>query len=241
MPNEHSSLSERYDAVMERLAAAIKSSGRARDDVTLVAVSKYHPAESIAALAALGHRDFGENYIQEALTKQDDLAELGLSWHFIGRLQSNKAKLAAGKFRMIHTLDSIKLAHTLHKHAEALAQRQESVGRQAVLIQVNVGQEAQKAGVDADELAPLAEAVMDLPSLELSGLMCLPPVFEGPEESRPYFVQLREARDRLRDRLGLALPHLSMGMSHDFEAAVAEGATMVRVGTDIFGPRPAKA
>ncbi len=232
-------LRERWEAVRARLAESIRAAGRTPDAVTLIAVSKLHAAEEMACVAALGQVDFGENYVQEACAKQEELALrpecAAMRWHFIGHLQSRKAAQVAGRFALVHTVDSRKLAETLDKHAAALGVVQ------PVLIQVNIGAEAQKSGVMAADLPALAEAVQTLPHLELQGLMCLPPVFDNGPLARPHFAHLRELRDGLRPLTGLPLPHLSMGMSGDFEEAVLEGATLVRVGTDIFGPRPPKA
>ncbi len=229
---EQEALRERYLAVRDRLAEAVRRAGRAPGEVALVAVSKFHDAEHIRIVAGAGQRLFGENYVQEALTKQDLLVGLDLEWHCIGRLQSNKARDVAGRFALVHTVDSARLA-------EALSRRQ-IAGRQAVLLQVNIGREEQKAGVPVEEAEALAQTVLALPGLDLRGLMCLPPYCEDPEASRPFFSRLRELRDRLAARLGVALPCLSMGMSDDFVQAVEEGATLVRVGTGIFGPRPSR-
>ncbi len=223
-----------YEHVRERVADSAKKSGRAAESVRLLAVSKYQPIEKIRALAAHGHKDFGENYVQEALTKQEQLQELSLYWHFIGHLQSNKAKYVTGKYDLIHTVDSEKLAQSLQKSANKLNKRQK------VLIQINVGNEPQKAGVAEDDAPGLVESLLKMPGLALEGLMCIPPFFDAPEAARPYFAGLRALRDRLEAELGVSLPQLSMGMSGDLEYAVAEGATIVRVGTDIFGSRPAR-
>lgn len=228
-------LRERWLAVRDGLAGAIRSSGRTADEVCLVAVSKYHPATAIAELAVLGQRDFGENYMQEARAKQAELAGdptcAQVCWHAIGALQTNKAKDAAGHFSLIHSVDSLKLA-------EAIARRMPEDQAQDILLQVNVGEEPQKAGVAPAGLAELAEAVETVPGVRLLGLMCLPPRCGEGEAARPWFVRMRELRDDLERRLARPLPHLSMGMSGDYRQAVEEGATLVRVGTDIFGPRP---
>lgn len=219
--------------VRQRLDQAAKAAGRSPEDITLVAVSKTHPAEAVAAAHALGQVEFGENYVQEVLAKQDALTSLPLHWHFIGHLQSNKAKFVVGRFSLIHTVDSVKLAQNLHKCMERAA----AEDRQDILIQVNIGQEEQKGGVAEGELARLAEEVLKLERLRLLGLMCIPPLSLSAAETRPYFTRLRKLRDGLEGEAGIKLPHLSMGMSHDFVEAVAEGATLVRVGTDIFGRR----
>ena len=236
-------LLERYARVLDRIDAACASAGRPRESVRLIAVSKLHPAESLAQVAAAGQIDFGENYVQEALQKRQDLNAdpataaqcAGIRWHMIGHVQSRKAPLVAGAFNLVHTLDSRKLADAFERRLA------EGGARQPVLFEVNVGGESQKSGVMSADLPELADYVLEhCPHLEVQGLMCLPPVFDAGEAARPYFARLRELRDALSTRLGLPLSELSMGMSGDFEGAVAEGATMVRIGTDIFGPRPAK-
>lgn len=231
-------LRERHAAVLERVRAAVIASGRAPEEVTLLAVSKFHSAGDIACVAAAGQIDFGENYVQEALEKRALLHAQGLCtsvrWHMIGHVQSRKAAQVAGAFSLVHTLDSRKLADALERHMP-------DQGVQPVLLEINVGDEAQKAGIPASEAAALAAHVQEqCPHLSLEGLMCLPPVFDAGEAARPWFARLRRLRDSLRAECGLPLPHLSMGMSGDFAAAIAEGATIVRIGTDIFGPRPPK-
>lgn len=230
-------LRERYVRVLERLDAACAAAGRGRDDVVLIAVSKLHPAADVAAVARAGQLDFGENYVQEALQKREELAGepacRNVRWHMIGHVQSRKAAQVAGAFALIHTLDSRKLADGLERRLAVLE------ARQPVLMEVNVAAEPQKSGIMAEDLPALADYIVEsCPHLELRGLMCLPPVFDAGEAARPHFARLRVLCEELRARLGLPLPELSMGMSGDFEAAVAEGATLVRIGTDIFGPRP---
>lgn len=227
---EKNALQQRYLSVRDRFEEAVRRSGRTMQDVALVAVSKFHPAEAVRAVAEAGHSLFGESYAQEAQEKRAALDDLPLQWHYIGRLQTNKAKDVTGRFDLIHTVDSLKLAETLSR-------RLASGLEQPVLIQLNVGEEAQKAGVDSANLEQLAEGILRLPNLRLLGLMCLPPFFDDGEAARPYFAALREQRDRLAARLGIAFPCLSMGMSGDFVQAIEEGATLVRIGTDIFGPR----
>ena len=209
---------------------------RLRPGVTLVAVSKTQPSSAIREAYQAGQRDFGENYAQEWRDKASELADLpDLVWHFIGGLQTNKVKylvpaprpaaVAAPAVRWVHTVDRLALAEELSRRSAARG------GTTRVLLEVNVGQEASKAGCAPGEVARLAEAVMRLPGLELRGLMCIPPAEDDP---RPHFARLRE----LRDALGLALADLSMGMSGDYPTAMEEGATLVRVGTAIFGARP---
>jgi len=228
-------LSLRLAGVKRRMAAACARANRPPESVRLIAVSKFHPASDIAALAAAGQREFGESYAQEALAKQDELVGQDILWHFIGGLQTKKARQVVGRFALVHSLDSEKLARELFKRA-----REDRV-LQPVLIEVNLGEE-QKAGVDEADLDALADLVVTLKDggsgLDLRGLMCLPPRFDAPEEAREAFAYLRDLRDALAARLGTPLPELSMGMTGDFEAAIEEGATMIRVGTSIFGTRP---
>lgn len=238
-----SELGQRLADVREEIAGAARAAGRDPASVGLVAVSKFHPAASVAEAFAAGQVSFGESYVQEALAKMAGLPGLALDWHLVGGLQSNKAKYVAGRFGLIHSLDSAKLARALSR---ALAERAGDQDHglppraavQEVLLQVNLAGEEQKSGVAEAGVRALAEEVMGLPGLRLSGLMILPPWDPDPELSRPSFARLRELRDRLARELGLPLPHLSMGMSGDFAVAVAEGATLVRVGTRIFGERP---
>jgi len=245
-------LVERLGRVRSGLDDAARAAGRDPSEVTLVAVSKLHPASRIRALAQAGHRDFGESYIQEALAKQEELAgqefdgKDEIFWHFIGGLQSNKAKYVPGRFALLHSLDSLKLAQTLHKRLSASPESAERPGcgrgtgaPLGVLIQVNLGRETQKCGIEEEGLLELAEALAGMDTMRLKGLMLMPPAC-APDQARVYFSRLREVRDGLERRLGAALPELSMGMSGDFAEAVAEGATLVRVGTDIFGPRPTR-
>ncbi len=227
-----SDLGQRLVQTLAEIAETARRAGRDPADVGLVAVSKFHPAASVAEVHGAGQSAFGESYVQEALGKMAELAALPLSWHLVGGLQSNKAKHVAGRFALIHSLDSGKLARALSR---ALTER---AGTQDVLIQVNLAGEEQKSGVAEDQAKALAEEVLGLPGLNLTGLMVLPPYDPDPEISRPYFVRLRQLRDRLARELGQPLAHLSMGMSGDFAPAIEEGATLVRVGTRIFGERP---
>lgn len=217
-------------AVLERLRLAETRHGRAPGSVGLVAVGKSHGPAALRALAAQGQRRFGENYLQEALPKLDALAGEGLEWHFIGALQSNKTAPVAARFDWVQTVDRLKIAERLS------GQRPEALGPLQVLIEVNVSGEASKSGVAPGELAALAHAVAALPRLQLRGLMCLPAPAEGFDAQRRGFARLRELLEALRAE-GLELDTLSMGTSGDLEAAVAEGATLVRVGTALFGER----
>ncbi|MGH7859976.1 MAG: YggS family pyridoxal phosphate-dependent enzyme [Candidatus Binatia bacterium] len=226
-------IGERYLHVRDRIASAAARSGRSPDDVTIVAAAKtFAPAEIESAIAA-GVRDVGENYVQEAGAKRARIAAPGVRWHLIGRLQRNKARQAPVLFDCIHSLDSTALAEALDRAAG-------STGRRVrCLVEVNLGGEGTKGGISPDRLRELLESAGRLPGVAVDGLMAIPPAGGSAEDSRPFFVRLRELRDDLaRLRLpGVHLKELSMGMSGDFEIAVEEGATMVRIGTAIFGPR----
>jgi pyridoxal phosphate enzyme (YggS family) len=226
-------------AVRARIARAAARAGRDPSDVRLIAVSKTFPLESVLAAAAAGQRDFGENRVQEALQKQEALQRTGpsadtpLEWHLIGHLQSNKARRAAGAFACIHSVDSADLLRRLDAAAA------ETGVRQDVLVQVDLAGEATKFGAATDEAERIVEAGAACRAVRVRGLMLLPPWFDDPEMTRPFFRRLVEFRDRLLAR-GVPAPmlrELSMGMSHDLEVAIEEGATMVRVGTAIFGAR----
>jgi pyridoxal phosphate enzyme (YggS family) len=227
------SLQDRLHYVLSRMEQAALRSGRKADDVRLVAVSKTKPAESIRAAVAAGATIIGENYIQEAREKIQGLTELEVQWHFIGRLQTNKAKYAVRLFDLIHSVDSFKLAAELNKYARKAGKIQN------ILIQVNISGETAKAGIEEQEAIPLLRKVAPLENLRVRGLMTMPPFFDEPEKARPYFAALRQLRDRIcsADIQHIRLDELSMGMTGDFEAAVEEGATLVRVGTAIFGER----
>jgi len=218
------------DAVRQRISAAEQRFGRAPGSVALLAVSKTRDAGEIRACAALGQRSFGENYLQEALGKISALADLPIEWHFIGPIQSNKCRDIAAHFDWVHSVDRLKIARLLSD------QRPEGLPPLNVCIQVNVSGEASKSGCTLEELPFLAEAVAALQRLRLRGLMAIPaPAHSFEEQSRPL-RRLREAFGSLQ-HLGYALDTLSMGMSDDLEAAIAEGSTMVRIGTALFGPR----
>jgi len=219
--------------VRERIAVATNRARRNPDEITLIGVSKTHPAEAIREAFAAGLRDFGENRVQEWEGKRAGVADLDANWHLIGHLQSNKAGKAAKLFHAIDSVDDFALAQKLARAKSEFP----GGGKLRVLIEVHLGGEEAKSGVAAAGLAELAEKIRGLEELDLAGLMCIPPYLEDVERVRPYFAQLRELREQLRSRLGLVLPVLSMGMSHDFEAAILEGATEVRVGTAIFGAR----
>jgi pyridoxal phosphate enzyme (YggS family) len=220
---------ERLDRVRGRVEAAALRSGRPGSAVTLVAVSKTMPVEAIQEAVAAGVRIFGENRVQEARDKIAAVSGVA-EWHLVGHLQTNKAKIAAGLFDRIHSLDSIRLAHELDRHAG------EAGRRLRCLIQVNVGGETQKNGVAEGEVRELLNEIVGLRHIVVEGLMALPPFLPDPERVRPFFRRLCTLRDKLAAE-GLDLPDLSIGMTHDFEVAIEEGATLVRIGTAIFGPR----
>jgi pyridoxal phosphate enzyme (YggS family) len=207
-------------AVEQRIAAACERAGRARDEVRLVAVTKTFPAADVDRAIAAGMTDIGENKVQEAREKQPDVASKA-RWHLIGHLQSNKAKDAVRIFDVIQTVDSFELAEKLGRAAAAIGKRQD------VLLQVNVGRESQKSGTAPEETAALVQRIGAIESLRVTGLMTIPPV----GEARPYFRELRSMRD------DLGLTELSMGMTDDFETAIEEGATIIRVGRAVFGSR----
>ncbi|MDT8893609.1 YggS family pyridoxal phosphate-dependent enzyme [Halomonas sp. I1] len=226
-------LSEPLTAARARLSAALQAAGRPVDDARLLAVSKTKPTSMIREAWQLGQREFGESYVQEALDKQAELADLNdIVWHFIGPLQSNKSRIVAERFAWIHSVDRERLARRLD------AQRPTSLPPLNICLQVNISDEASKSGITLSELPALADAVHALPNLRLRGLMAIPAPSIDPVEQRRPFIRLREALESLRTRLPEApLDTLSMGMSGDMEAAVMEGATLVRLGTAIFGAR----
>lgn len=223
-----STIAERLETLRHRLHEAERAAGRAEGSVGLVAVSKTQPAEALVDAYRLGQRDFGENYLQEALAKQDLLADLDVVWHFIGPIQSNKTRPLATRFAWVHGVDRLKIAERLSE------QRPADLPPLNICLQVNVSGEASKSGVAPADLPGLARAVADLPRLRLRGLMAIPAPAAGLDAQRMPFRALREARDQLAD---LGLDTLSMGMSDDLEAAVLEGATLVRIGTALFGAR----
>jgi hypothetical protein len=234
------SIQQALDRVRQRITSAALAAGREPAQVRLLAVSKTKPAECIREAYAAGQRDFGENYLKELERKAEALADLvEIRWHVIGHLQSNKLKLAARHAALVHTVDSAHIAEALGRRREqaehALGSDPSSSGRLAVLVQVNLGAEAQKAGCRVDQLTDVLSAVELQRALVLRGLMTVPPSVAEPAAARPYFERLRE----LQELHGGAsrLPELSMGMSHDLEVAIASGATVVRVGTAIFGTR----
>jgi hypothetical protein len=221
---------ERLAAVLARIEAAARRAGRDPSGVRLLAVSKQQPIEAIAAAADAGQREFGENYVREGVAKVEALRDRQLVWHFIGQLQANKTREVAEHFQWVHTLDRERVATRLD------AQRPPCAGPLEVLLQVRLADEPGKGGVAPVDLPKLAEFVVGLPRLRLRGLMCIPPPAPDEAAQRMPFAQLRELLDDLNAR-GHALDTLSMGMSADLEAAVLEGATLVRIGTAVFGPR----
>ena len=225
-------IAARAGAVRERLSRAATRAGRRPHEITLVAVSKTHPPEAVREAHAAGVRDFGENKVQEAQTKLPELRDLSDSrWHLVGHLQGNKARKAVSLFDRIHSVDSIPLALKLEQAAAEAGKTLD------VLVQVDLAGEATKHGADEAHLFPLLEQMRGLRSVRATGLMILPPFTDDPEASRPFFVRLRELRERAAAQGLLLGAELSMGMSHDFEVAVEEGATLVRIGTEIFGER----
>jgi pyridoxal phosphate enzyme (YggS family) len=224
---------ENFSCVQERIAIAAQKAGRRAEEITLIAVSKTHPAEAIRMAYAAGLRHFGENRVQEWEGKRAAVGDLPATWHLVGHLQSNKAARAAGLFHAVDSVDDLALAQRLDRARSELNARE----KVRVLLEVRLAAEETKTGVAPEELPPLGEKVSLLPQLELAGLMCIPPLADDPEKVRPYFRRLRELRDDIAANLGRPLPVLSMGMSHDFEIAIEEGATEVRIGTAIFGER----
>jgi PLP dependent protein len=220
-------------AIQETIDTVAAGCGRNPAKITLVGVSKKQSVEKIQQAMDAGLKDLGENYIQEAVEKIEATGRQAACWHFIGHLQSNKARFAVQYFDMIHTVDKLKLAKEIDKQAEKIGKRQK------ILLQVNIGEEETKSGAGAHEAVDLAQKVTAFEHLELQGLMCMPPYFDDPEDARPYFRHLAKIREQI---LGAgvdpgAMHHLSMGMSHDFAQAIQEGATLIRVGTAIFGSR----
>jgi pyridoxal phosphate enzyme (YggS family) len=227
------SVRENLLRIQERIAGAAARAGRKADEIMLIGVSKTHPANAIREAFEAGVRHFGENRVQEWEGKRSGTEGLAATWHLIGHLQSNKAVRAAKQFHSVDSLDDLALAQRLDRaRVEAGI-----TGTLRVLIEVRVAPEETKTGAEIQDLPRLSEEVAGLPRLKLAGLMCIPPFLEQAEKVRPYFRRLRELRDDLGKTLGLALPVLSMGMSHDFEVAIEEGATEVRVGTALFGAR----
>jgi pyridoxal phosphate enzyme (YggS family) len=214
--------------IEQRLAKACERAGRKREEVLLLGASKYANAEKIREAYQCGVRTFGESRAQDFLKKFEELKDLPIDWHFIGNLQTNKVKYIIDKVSLIHSLDRQSLVEEIQKRAGRLGKVQD------VLIEVNVGKEETKGGVCEEDLEKLFEYCLSLKNLRVLGLMAIPPYKENPEEVRPYFAKLRKLKERLEELYKIKLPHLSMGMSEDFEVAVEEGATIVRIGSAIF-------
>lgn len=231
------SLHDRFHAIWREIEDCAFRSNRSPSDITLVAVTKTHPAEIISAAIAVGVTDLGENRVQEAELKIPEVGRRVARWHLIGHLQSNKVRRAVELFDVIHSIDSVALARRLERVCE-------EVDRELlpVLIQVDLGHEATKSGAAESEVPKIIEAIRQSKALQLMGLMTLPPFFEDPEKARPFFRRLRELRDELQAQgaFGDHPGELSMGMTHDFQIAIEEGATILRIGTAIFGARTTK-
>ncbi|MBU0731038.1 MAG: YggS family pyridoxal phosphate-dependent enzyme [Proteobacteria bacterium] len=229
-----SSIKENLHRVRERIARAANRAGRSTENIKLVAVSKRQSTQLIREAVVAGQRVFGENFIQEAQGKINALDDLDISWHYIGQLQSNKAKIAADIFQMIETIDRVKLANMLEKHLTGNDQQL------SVLAQINIGREKQKGGVLPENAEEFLEELQQYSHVRVRGLMTMPPFISDPEKLRPYFREMRQLAEQFAAR-GLfsdqGQVELSMGMSGDFEVAIEEGATLVRVGTAIFGAR----
>ncbi len=227
------SIADNLHQVIQRIDASALACGRNPGEIRLVTVGKTHPAVRIQEAAMAGALIFGENYIQEALEKYEALANLGLIWHFIGHLQTNKARFAVKMFDLIHTVGSLRLAAELNRQAKKISKNQD------ILIQVNIAREGSKSGVDPDDAFELVRQISQFSHLSIRGLMAIPPFFDDPEKVRPYFSALRDLRDFIRNQniAHVDMHELSMGMTGDFEVAISEGATLVRIGTAIFGGR----
>ena len=230
------SVKDNLARIQERIADAARRAGRRAEEITLIAVSKTHPPEAIREAFAAGVRHFGENRVQEWEGKRGAIEDLQGSWHLIGHLQSNKGARAAKLFHSVDSVDDFSLAQRLNRTRE----EQGLSEKLRVLIEVRIEQELTKSGVEIPQLTELMENVAALPQLQMAGLMCIPPYLENIQLLRPYFCKLRQLRDAVEKDLHIDLPVLSMGMSHDFEVAIEEGATEVRVGTALFGSRPLK-
>ena len=222
---------ENLERVRGQITQAAAKAGRSANDVELVAITKTHPAEKVREAVDAGHTLFGESRVQEARAKIPELPS-NLRWHFVGHLQKNKIRHALPLFELFHGVDSLALAQEINRIAA------EEGMHPRILLEINVAEEGSKFGFKTESLRVEMESLLTLPRLSIEGLMCIPPLADEAEASRKYFVQLRELRDSLEKEFDLTLPHLSMGMTNDFPVAVEEGATLVRVGTAIFGERP---
>jgi hypothetical protein len=225
------SIAENLERVREQILQAAAKTGRAVNEIELVAITKTHPAEQVREAAEAGHTLFGESRVQEARAKIPELPS-NLRWHFVGHLQKNKIRHALPLFELFHGVDSLVLAQEMDRIAA------EEGANPRVLLEVNVAGEGTKFGFKGETLYAEVGSLLALPRLSIEGLMCVPPLAEEAEASRKFFVQLRELRDSLEKEFDVKFPHLSMGMTQDFSIAVEEGATLLRVGTAIFGARP---
>ncbi len=226
-------MKDNIDKIRERIRCAATESGRDPDAVTLVAVTKTMSLETVEKAIDLGINIVGENYIQEARNKFNALYDKPVKWHFIGHLQSNKAKYAVRIFDLIHSVDSVKLAKEINKHADKNNKIQD------ILVQVNISEEASKSGVTKDETINIIKNISCMENIRVKGLMTMPPFFNAPEKVRPYFKALNDLKTEIEKENipNVRMEHLSMGMTGDFEVAIKEGATLVRIGTAIFGER----
>jgi pyridoxal phosphate enzyme (YggS family) len=226
-------MQSRINKINQRIHQTAINCGRLPESVQLVAVSKTKPVDMVREALEAGIAVLGESYIQEAREKVDSLSGYPAAWHFIGHLQTNKSKYAVRLFNLIHSVDTIKLAGELDKEAGKINKIQD------ILIQVNLGREPTKSGVSTDETINMAKEISTFSNLSVKGLMTMPPYFKNQEQARPFFVMLRDLRDRIREENipNISMDQLSMGMTHDFEVAIQEGATLVRIGTAIFGKR----
>ena len=226
-------ITDRLKKIEERIKLAAEACGRRPEEIRLVAVSKTMPKEKLVEAVEAGVETLGENYVQEAREKFNDLYTMPVSWHFIGHLQRNKAKYVVKIFDLIHSVDSLKLAREINKQAQKINKIQD------ILIQVNISEESTKSGARAEQTLEIIREISRLENVAIKGLMTMPPFFNAPERVRPFFKALRELRDRIKKKNmpNVSMDELSMGMTGDFEVAIQEGATLVRIGTAIFGKR----
>lgn len=226
-------MKDRINNIKDRIKKAASSCGRNPDEVLLVAVSKKKPADMVLQAIECGQTLFGENYIQESLEKIEAISSDIISWHFIGHLQSNKAKFAVKVFDLIHTVDSLKLAKEINRQAEKINKTQQ------ILVQVNISKEGSKSGIYEENAIELIEIMSTLPNVSIKGLMTMPPYYDDPDNARPYFASLKRLSEKVKKENipRVEMKELSMGMTGDFETAIQEGATLVRIGTAIFGER----
>jgi len=227
------SIKDNLDKINKQILDTAMSSGRNPENIRLIAVSKRKSVEAVMEAIKAGAKHFGENYIQEAIDKIDAIGKDTACWHFIGHLQSNKAKFAVKYFDYIHTVDTIKLAREIDKQAGKISKIQD------ILVQINIGEENTKSGIKIDDTLKLITQIHTYKNIAVKGLMCMPPYFLDPDQARIYFQQLVRIKDEILDKKyeTVSMKHLSMGMSNDFKVAIEEGSTMIRVGTSIFGRR----